>query len=124
MESRGQKMLMLSGKIYEVSKGEVKEFLEGDGEIISCQCKGDYPKELKAWVDGELERSNGEGDYMRMEELRRGKISKPSLEQVQSLLEHDKLFQIEVVKKGKDFNLLERGGSGDYTYLVKYDEKQ
>lgn len=115
-------MKMLSGKIIQVDKKEVEGILDSGREILSCQCKGDYPDELKAWVRAEMEKCEKEGNLMRLDELRRGKITGPSVDTVKTLLRSNKLFQVELVVREKDFGVLERGYAGDVTYLVNYDE--
>ncbi len=115
-------MRVLSGKIIQVDKKELEVLLDSKGEILSCQCKGEYPDELKEWVKAEMERCRECGGMMRLDELRRGKITRPSIEIVKKLLESKKLFQVEMVVREKDFGVLEKGYAGDLTYLVKYDE--
>lgn len=117
-------MKLLSGKIIQAGKKELEGILDSRGEILSCQCKGDYPTELKAWVDAEMQRCKEKGDMMRLEELRRGKITRPSIEIVRALLRNNKLFQVDCVVRERDFGVIEKGYAGDITYLVKYDESK
>ncbi len=113
----------LTSKIYELTKDEMADFLKKNSEIISCQCKGDYPPELISWVEKELKKCEARGDAMRMDELRRGKITRPGRKLVEKLLGTGKLFQVEVVLHNKDFFLLEKGMAGDYTFIVNYDQR-
>ncbi len=116
-------MRRLTSKIYELTKEELADFLRKNTDIISCQCKGDYPDELKSWVEGELKKCAARGDAMRMDELRRGKITRPKRKLVETLLKKENLFQIEAVLHNRDFFLLEKGMAGDYTFVVKYPPK-
>jgi hypothetical protein len=116
-------MRLLSSKIVLVDKKEMEEVLNSHSHILSCQCKGGYPDELKAWIKREIELARNKGNLMRVDELRRGKISKPGIETVKILLQNNKLLQVELVVRDKDFGILEKGYTGDVTYIVKYDEK-
>ncbi len=115
-------MRRLTSKIYELTKGELTGFLKKNSDIISCQCKGDYPEELRSWVEAEMKKCEAQGDVMRIDELRRGKITRPGRKIVKTLLGKEKLFQVDVVLHNKDFFLLEKGMAGDYTFIVRYDQ--
>ncbi|MEE9594433.1 MAG: hypothetical protein V3V92_03440 [Candidatus Hydrothermarchaeales archaeon] len=117
-------MKVLTSKIIQLQKKELEEMLDNNIEVLSCQCKGDYPTELKKWVKEEMETCQRDGNLMRLDELKRGKISGPDMETVKTLLKKKKLFQIELVVRDKDFGILESGYDGDYTYIVNYGRKK
>ncbi len=113
-------MKTLSSKIMQVSKKEMEEILDNKTDILSCQCKGDYPKGLKGWMNSEKAKFENAGNLMRLDELARGKIKKPGVDTVKTLLNNNKLFQVDLVVREKDFGILERGNAGDFTYLINY----
>jgi len=107
-------------RIFEVGPEEVPGLLEGHSSILSCTCrKAAYPKELKGYVKERLETAKREEDFMEIEDLESGKITRPESWVVDALLKKNKLIQLDLVKTKKDFGILYKGDAGHYIYRVK-----